>query len=164
MGTSSCRSGNTSILDYRAQGGIRTRKPQGHTDLNRARLPEFRHLGMRCRRRESNPQGCYPTGSLVRRVCQLRHPGIWSGRLDLNQRPPVPQTGALARLSHVPSFLRSSFCLPLLSSSCPQYRVVLLGALARLPLLREELVNLCFVGALSSPLHDADKAASVSSM
>jgi hypothetical protein len=27
---------------------------------------------------------------------------LWSGRLDLNQRPPVPQTGALTRLRHAP--------------------------------------------------------------
>jgi hypothetical protein len=27
-----------------------------------------------------------------------------SGRLDLNQRPPVPQTGALTRLRHAPMF------------------------------------------------------------
>lgn len=28
----------------------------------------------------------------------------WSGREDLNLRPPVPHTGALAKLRHVPSF------------------------------------------------------------
>jgi hypothetical protein len=28
-----------------------------------------------------------------------------SGRLDLNQRPPVPQTGALTRLRHAPNRL-----------------------------------------------------------
>ena len=27
----------------------------------------------------------------------------WSGRLDLNQRPPAPQAGALARLRHAPT-------------------------------------------------------------
>jgi hypothetical protein len=29
----------------------------------------------------------------------------WSGRVDLNHRPPGPEPGALARLSHAPSYL-----------------------------------------------------------
>src|SRR5215471_3487000 len=29
----------------------------------------------------------------------------WSGRVDLNHRPPGPEPGALARLSHAPSLL-----------------------------------------------------------
>ncbi len=30
----------------------------------------------------------------------------WSGRLDLNQRPPAPKAGTLAKLSHAPTLYK----------------------------------------------------------
>ena len=33
----------------------------------------------------------------------------WSGREDLNLRPPAPKAGALARLRHAPNFFYSVF-------------------------------------------------------
>jgi hypothetical protein len=40
------------------------------------------------------PRDCYRCRMQIRRIVHLVR-GIWSGRPDLNRRPPVPQTGAL---------------------------------------------------------------------
>ncbi len=46
--------------------------------------------------------GMFPlTVSTVLNVLPMQ---TWSGREDLNLRPPVPHTGALAKLRHVPYF------------------------------------------------------------
>ena len=49
-------------------------------------------------------QNCYPC---LRYVVSPMPPGRtlkeWSGRVDLNHRPPGPEPGALARLSHAPT-------------------------------------------------------------
>ena len=37
---------------------------------------------------------------------------IWSGRVDSNHRPPGPEPGALARLSHAPNFTSVICCTP----------------------------------------------------
>ncbi len=48
-----------------------------------------------------------------------------SGRLDLNQRPPVPQTGALTRLRHAPMDLVYSAQIRIRSESpCLIFRSV----------------------------------------
>src|SRR5208337_4441939 len=44
-------------------------------------------------------------GKLKERIQQWKN---WSGRVDLNLRPPGPEPGALARLSHAPTVRRSS--------------------------------------------------------
>jgi hypothetical protein len=57
----------------------------------------------------TNPPGCIwvaagdlgESSSRSRQAAELR--SYWSGRRDLNSRPPVPQTGALTKLRHVPN-------------------------------------------------------------
>src|SRR3984893_19133285 len=43
--------------------------------------------------------------------CSYPHDSVeekWSGRVDLNHRPPGPEPGALARLRYAPSFFSSN--------------------------------------------------------
>ena len=84
----------------------------------------------------------------------------------MNLRPPLPQSGALARLRHIPIFLLrcSSCCFLFLLPSVLQYWVSLFGLTTRIELFIEELLNVLEVLSMESLFNDADKVASVSSM
>src|SRR5215469_15295485 len=58
------------------------------------------NLGTLTKRPQQTPQHkrSYPRDSVEEK---------WSGRVDLNHRPPGPEPGALARLSHAPTWATS---------------------------------------------------------
>jgi hypothetical protein len=49
-----------------------------------------------------------PSSASCKILILLRKCRRWSGRVDSNHRPPGPEPGALARLSHAPTFQRGS--------------------------------------------------------
>ena len=63
------------------------------------------HAGVFRHARSIGTKGCgrnFATGWAVCPATTCKLLKIWSGRVDSNHRPPGPEPGALARLSHAP--------------------------------------------------------------
>ena len=59
-------------------------------------IPKYKEI---CERSRAQARRSEQTNSSQHAECC-----IWSGRLDLNQRPPEPHSGALSRLRHAPTY------------------------------------------------------------